>query len=97
MDALSSDERHQHERISQALFAQFTEMRSLTDGYSFRLPVSALMLAAEFVSRERLCCPFFRFQLEVAPEAELWLSLSGDEGAKAFIEQEFSAFVPQQG
>jgi len=48
-----------------------------------------LTKAAEFISLERLCCPFLRFSLEVEPEGgPIWLRLTGREGVKAFIREE---------
>lgn len=48
-----------------------------------------LLRAAEFISLERLCCPFFGFALDVAPEGgALWLSLTGRDGVKPFIAAE---------
>ena len=39
--------------------------------------------AAEFVTYERLCCPFFAFELEVEKEnGAMWLKLRGREGVK---------------
>ncbi len=47
------------------------------------------MLAAEFITRERLCCPFFRFELALEPGSEaLALRLTGPEGVREFIRQE---------
>jgi hypothetical protein len=57
---------------------------------SFRLPSSALMTVAEWVSLERKCCPFFAFEIEQPKDqGPVWLRITGSEGAKAFIEEEF--------
>ena len=48
------------------------------------------MTAAEWVSFERKCCPFFAFTLEQPKDlGPLWLRITGSEGVKAFIEEEF--------
>ncbi len=73
------------------LFHTVTEIRELSNGYSFRLPNESdvLLKAAEFIALERLCCPFFGFALEVAPEGgSAWLSLTGRDGVKPFIQAE---------
>jgi hypothetical protein len=45
----------------------------------------------EFISLERLCCPFLGFALEVEPESgPVWLRLTGREGVKAFVREEVS-------
>ena len=50
---------------------------------------SMLLKLADFIAKERLCCPFFGFALQLEPEGgELWLSLTGREGVKPFIQAE---------
>lgn len=40
---------------------------------------------------ERLCCPFLNFQLEVnGKHKDWWLSLTGPEGVKDFLDAEFA-------
>ena len=56
---------------------------------AFRFPAEEYEAVAHFVARERLCCPFLRFVLEVAPErGPLWLRLTGAEGVTAFMRAE---------
>ncbi|MDQ3748973.1 MAG: MerR family DNA-binding protein [Acidobacteriota bacterium] len=43
---------------------------------------------AEFITYERLCCPFFNFEMAVEGE-NLSLRLKGKEGVKEFIKMEF--------
>jgi hypothetical protein len=44
---------------------------------------------AEFVGRERLCCPFLTFMLDVAQDqGPLMLRLTGAAGVKDFIRAE---------
>jgi hypothetical protein len=74
--------------------ASIEEAQALDDGYAFRLPADAetILSAAEFISIERLCCPFLTFELVVGPAGHsLWLRLTGSAGAKEFIEAEFGA------
>jgi hypothetical protein len=48
------------------------------------------MTAAEWVSFERKCCPFFAFELEQAKDqGPFWLRITGSEGVKPFIVEEF--------
>lgn len=70
------------------------EVVELPNGYAFRFPAQTdlLMTLAEFVTRERLCCPFFTFQIEVNPAGELWLRLTGPAGTKLLIEQAQNGF-----
>ena len=92
LTAIDAVEREQHVLTAKELFAAVVEVKELSDGYAFRLPVEDVMLrsAAEWMANERLCCPFFTFALRVeAQSAALWLSLTGSEDVKAFIRAEF--------
>jgi hypothetical protein len=65
------------------------EVRELEDGYAFRhsAEASVLVALAEYVSLERLCCPFFDFAIEVGRGGgEVWLRMTGGEGAKRVLE-----------
>lgn len=62
-------------------------IREVADGYEFRLAddPSAITTAAEFISLEKLCCPFLHFALEIKPEGgPAWLRLTGREGRQSF-------------
>lgn len=59
-------------------------------GYRFKADTDLLMSLAEFVSRERLCCPFFTFQIEVNPGGSMWLRLTGPDSTKALLETTFN-------
>ncbi len=40
----------------------------------------------EFITAERECCPFFRFELIVEPDdGPVWLRLRGSDEVKAFV------------
>jgi|SRR5687767_7670026 hypothetical protein len=94
--AINPEQREQHGHISQALFAEVLEVRDLAGGYGFRLPVEtiSLMRAAEFISNERLCCPFFAFTLRIEPpNAALWLELTGGAEVKDFIRAEIGSLL----
>ena len=88
LDALQRERRQAlREQISPAT----QEVKELPDGYAFRFPAepSLCLAAAEFVTLERLCCPFFNFVLEVEKEGgPLWLRLTGREGVKEFLRAE---------
>ena len=88
MTAIASERREAHIANIKKLFALVQRTRELPDGYAFELPNESdvLLTAAEFVSLERLCCPFFGFALEIECEGgSLWLSLTGRAGVKPFI------------
>lgn len=76
-NAIPAHQRARYEHLRQQLFTAGQAIEPLAGGYRFKLPADAetLVMAAEFISLERLCCPFLRFRLEVAP-AEVWLTLT---------------------
>jgi hypothetical protein len=97
MTAIPRDERDHHAAVVRTLFAEAAELRDLPDGYAFRLPAETrlLTLAADFISRERLCCPFFTFAIEVTPaRGPIWLRITGPDGAKEVFAAELGELIP---
>jgi len=91
MTAIEPAQRKQHVVTAIEVFRGVQEIHELLDGYAFRLPndPTLLLKTAEFIMREKLCCPFFGFKVEVEPEGgPLWLQLTGREGVKPFIQAE---------
>ncbi len=91
MSAIEPGERARHMATIDQLFHVVEAVTEMPDGYTFRLSNDSevLLRAAEFIVLERLCCPFFGFNLEVEPEGgPLWLSLKGRDGVKPFIAAE---------
>jgi len=96
MLAIKSDQRQQHIATAGQLFRAVKSIRELPNGYAFHLPDESdiLNLVTEFISLERLCCPFFGFTIEIEPEGgAVWLQLTGREGVKPFIRAEISEFL----
>lgn len=90
MAALTKSERAVYQTLTRRLLGAVEERRERKDGYAFRLPPDALLTAAEWISFERRCCPFFAFELEMARGGgPLWLRITGAEGVKDFIRAEF--------
>ena len=89
--AIPAAERSQHAARIADWRCRIQESVELADGFSFRFtPDTPLLLTlAEFIARERLCCPFFRFQIELEPGGPLWLRLSGPAGVKDFLRTAF--------
>ena len=102
LGAIDPAQRETHEATSDHVFASVLEIKESAEGYAFRLPSDTPMLykAVEFVANERLCCPFFTFNLRVA-DGQVWLELSGTPEVKDIIEagivtpiRETGAFSP---
>jgi hypothetical protein len=68
----------------------------LPDGVELKFAAADLEPVASFIERERRCCPFLRFELELVPDEEvLWLRLTGPEGVKRFLGAELLASPPK--
>jgi transposase len=92
INALSETQRKRYREITENLHDSRQSVKELNDGYAFRFKAESQMIleAAEFIVYERLCCPFFNFELAVEQDTNrLWLRLRGQEGIKEFIRFEF--------
>jgi hypothetical protein len=84
-----------HEANTKRIFTSAEELQELPTGYAWRLPNDTTLLETivAFLRYERLCCPFFRFKLEIEPDqGPLWLQITGAVDVKAFVRSE--GFVP---
>jgi hypothetical protein len=89
--ALTAAERKRSAELRRELAEKVAETREETDGYSFRYPAekATLALVGEWMTYERLCCPFLTFTLEwKRGRGQPWLRISGPEGTKAFLAAE---------
>jgi hypothetical protein len=92
LTALNAEQRKRHAELAKTLKEAVKEIQELPDGYAFRLPDDSktILATAEFISYERLCCPFFKFDLEVESNGKpVWLKLTGREGVKQFLKTAF--------
>ncbi|HSO73565.1 MAG TPA: hypothetical protein VLU47_01915 [Blastocatellia bacterium] len=88
---LTEQQRKRQQELRTLLFDAGREVRELPDGYAIGLPATAanILAAAEFVTLERLCCPFFRFEIATGGTAEpVWLRLTGGKDVKEFLKSE---------
>jgi len=92
LNALDREARARHAAVTAWLLEAALGVDELTDGYALRLPANdqALLHAAEFITRERRCCPFIDFSLTASLDAAR-LSLTGAGGVKQLIEAEILA------
>ena len=83
------------------LYRAVQEIQELPNGWVWRLPSTPeiLLLVAEDLNIERLCCPFVHYALEIQPNrGPFWLRMTGGEGVKEFLRMAFEAanyFDPQ--
>lgn len=86
--AVPEEQRDRWIAAGRQVYAAVEEVLELPDGYRFRIPTSSDMLlrVAEYVSNERLCCGFLRFQLDVEPaRGPVWLQLTGPAGTREYM------------
>jgi hypothetical protein len=96
MSVIEAGLREQHIATGREVFRAVMEIKELPGGYAFRLSdePDVLIKTAEFISLEKLCCPFLGFVIEVEAEGgPVWLRLTGREGVKAFIREEVSSLL----
>ena len=94
--AIPAAERREHFTLARELFSQrVLELRELPNGYALRFARDAFDAVARFVSNERLCCPFLRFELHVkSREGPVWLHMSGPPGTQAMLQAELGLTAP---
>lgn len=94
LGAIGAAERPRYSALAKRMKAAMIERRELPDGYGFVLQTAGIPLpeVAEWISFERLCCPFVKFQLEVSGQEDFWrIQLTGPTGAKAILDRAFPA------
>ena len=93
LNALTIEQKDRYKELTENLRESRQSVKELSDGYAFRFKAESQMIldVAEFIVYERLCCPFFNFELVVEPDTNrLWLNLRGQSGIKEFIQYEFN-------
>lgn len=99
MTAIEPSERPRHVALIQELFNAAQSVDEIADGYVFRFrnETDVLLRCADFIAKERRCCPFFGFELAVEPEGgPVWLRLTGQDGVKPFIIAEIGAALADE-
>ena len=91
--ALSRQARKRHDERTLVLLKLNNGVRELPNGFAVEFPSdpATLQLISQWAADERLCCPFFNIELK-HEGAIAWLDLTGREGAKQFIQAQFSGW-----
>jgi len=79
--------RERRRTVLAALRASVTEIAATTDGYIWRFPATADILAklTALVDMERQCCAFLTFKITVEPKQPIELKISSPPEAHALI------------
>jgi len=92
MNVFTPAERESHVQNTLQLYQTVQAIHEAQNGYKFIFPNGTeLTKVANFISNERLCCPFLEFTLRIEPnEKPISLTLTGPEGTQEFLREEFS-------
>ena len=93
MNVFTPAERDSHIENTMRLMQAVQSIQEVENGYQFTFPnkMELITKLAEFITNERLCCPFLEFTLKVQPQSEpVSLSLKGPEGTQEFLRLEFN-------
>lgn len=88
-NAVPADQQeHWVKELAPKLYGAVQEIKELPNGWAWRLPSTSeiLLLVAQDLNIERLCCPFVNYTLEIEPnKGPFWLRMTGGEGVKEFL------------
>lgn len=90
--SLTQEEYGMREDEIQGMFTSFEQSRELEDGYAFQFPGEKVWIdkLISFIEEERVCCPFFAFELHFKPGlGPIWLYIRGQEGVKEMVKDQF--------
>ena len=93
MGVFTPSQQEAHIQTTTELIQAVQSVQDIENGYEFRFPNETEFISkiAEFISNERLCCPFLEFTLNVVSNSELvFLSLTGPLGTQEFLLAEFN-------
>src|SRR5258708_8857301 len=90
----TAQQEHWVKKIVPKLYKAVQEIQELPNGWAWRLPSDPeiLLLVAEDLNMERLCCSFVDYMLEITPNrGPFWLCMTGGEGVKEFLRMSFES------
>ena len=93
MNVFTSEQHDSHIENTTQLMQAVQQIQEIENGYQFTFSGETELITkiAEFISKERLCCPFLNFTLRVNSSMEpVSLSLAGPKGTQEFLRLEFS-------
>ena len=97
MDVFTPAQRESHILKTTQLFQAVRGVQEVEIGYRFTFPNETEFISriAEFISNERLCCPFLKFTLNVESTNDpISLALTGPTGTPEFLRLEFNGAIP---
>jgi hypothetical protein len=96
MGVFTPTQRESHIQKTTELIRAVQNVHKVENGYELTFPNETEFISriAEFISNERLCCPFLNFTLNIVSNREpVSLSLTGPLGTQEFLRAEFSGAI----
>ena len=96
MAVFTPAQRESHIQATAQLVEAIQSIQEMENGYEFTFPKETEFISriAEFISNERLCCPFLKFTLNILSNSEpVSLSLIGPIGTQEFLRAEFGGAI----
>ena len=97
MGVFTPTQRESHLQKTTELIQSVQRVQEVENGYEFKFANESRLIlqVAEFISNERLCCPFLNFSLHIAPKRKpISLSLNGPIGTREFLRAELNGAIP---
>ena len=90
--AIPASERTQHFALARELFGVGACVEDIPNGYALRLHSSQFEALAKFVSNERKCCVFLRFEITIeSGDGPVLLRMTGPQGTRDVLREELGA------
>lgn len=96
MNVFTPAERENHIQNIAQLFLAVKDIQEVENGYEFNFQKDVdLIQLADFIAKEKLCCPFLEFTLKIELDQKpISLMLTGPIGTPEFLREEFAeAFI----
>ena len=96
MTVFDAEERIAHQSVSETVFKQLDSIEASKSGYVINFPdhPGIVALIGTFIEKERRCCPFLNFRLNVETNHQkISLYLNGQNGVKEFLTNELKEFL----
>jgi len=97
MGVFTPVQRESHLQTTMELIQAVQSVQEVENGYEFMFPneSGSISKISEFISNERLCCPFLKFTLNIISTSEpISLSFTGPAGTQEFLRAEFDGAIP---
>ena len=96
MGVFTPSQREAHIQTTNELIRAIQNVQEVENGYEFAFPNETEFISriAEFISNERLCCPFLNFTLNIVSNRKpVSLLLTGPLGTQEFLRAEFNGAI----